>query len=91
MATITGTAAAGEALRERLNPAIVAIEDNVRQARLAVRHARHAAEDGIGEAQLEVRRHPLAAVALAAGVGVVIGCLAGVALGWRLASLGTGK
>jgi ElaB/YqjD/DUF883 family membrane-anchored ribosome-binding protein len=91
MATIMGTAAAAETLKERFNPAIAAIEENVRQARLAIRHARHAAEDTVGEAQLEVRRHPLAAVTVAAGVGVFVGCLVGVALGWRLASPGTAR
>ncbi|MBF8301541.1 MAG: hypothetical protein HW394_1911 [Acidobacteria bacterium] len=86
MATMTGTAAASEAIREHLRPTLETVERNVRQARRAVVHARHAVEDCVSETGLQVRRHPLGAVASAAGAGVFAGCLIGLALGWRASS-----
>ena len=83
MATMTGTAAAREVIRERLSPALDTLDENVRQARRAILQGRHAAEDVVAGAALEVRRHPLSALALAAGAGALAGCLVGFALGCR--------
>ena len=85
MATITGTSAAREAIKEHMSPALHALEDNVRQARRAIAEGRHAAEDFVAGSALQVRRHPIMAVAVAAGAGALAGCLIGCAigLGWR--------
>jgi len=83
MATMTGTTAAKEAIKECLSPALDTLEENVRDARRAIVHGRHAAEDVVAGAALEVRRHPLSALAVAAGAGALAGCLVGFALGCR--------
>lgn len=81
MATMTGMRAAKEAFNERVAPALETIEENVRKARQAVLHTRHAAEDCVAGTALQVRRHPLSALAAAAGVGALGGCLIGFACG----------
>lgn len=83
MATMTGTTAAKEAIKERLTPALETLEENVRDARRAIVHGRHAAEDFATGAVLQVRRRPLGALAVAAGVGALGGCMMGFAFGWR--------
>lgn len=82
MATMTGTTVAREAIKERLSPALETLEENVRQARRAIVQGRYAAEDFAAGTALQVRHHPLSAVALAAGAGALAGCMIGVALGW---------
>jgi ElaB/YqjD/DUF883 family membrane-anchored ribosome-binding protein len=75
-----------DAIKERLTPALnrlEAIEMNARKARRAAVRGRHAAEDAVADATLSVRRHPIGAVALAAGAGVVAGCVMGFVLGRR--------
>lgn len=57
-------------------------EENLREARRAVTTVRHAAEDAAAETALEIRQHPLRAVAGAAGIGVVAGVLVGFGAGW---------
>lgn len=75
------TAATVEAIRERLEPAVESFDENVRrQTRRAIVQGRHAAEDAAAAMVVRVRRHPLRAVAFAAGAGAVIGGLAGYAL-----------
>lgn len=71
-----------EAIRERLTPALETFEENVREARRAMVQGRHAAEDFVAGAALRVRRHPLRAVAAAAGAAVIVSCMFGFALGW---------
>lgn len=63
-------------------PARESVENAVRTARRAVNGARAATEDFVAGTSLEVRRHPLAAVGLAATAGLVTGCLFGVAATW---------
>ena len=63
-------------------PTLESIEQAVRSARRTVSGARYATEDLAGAATLEVRRHPLLAVGLAAGGGVLFGCVAGFTAGW---------
>lgn len=84
MATASGFAAATEAVREQVSPALEALEKNVRQARRAVVEGKHAAEDFVATTALQIRRQPLTAVALAAGAGAAVGCLIGFVFGWRL-------
>ena len=83
MATMTGTTAAKEAIKERLTPALETLEENVRDGRRAIVHGRYAAEDFLAATALRVRWRPLMALALAAGVGALGGCLIGFALGGR--------
>jgi ElaB/YqjD/DUF883 family membrane-anchored ribosome-binding protein len=83
MATMTGTAAVKEAIKERLTPALETLEENTRDAKRAILHGRHAAEDFITETALQVRRHPLSAIAIAAAAAALAGCLIGFALGRR--------
>lgn len=84
MATIATPMA--DAIKERLTPALdrlEALEMNARKARRAVARSRHAAEDAVADASLGVRRHPIGAVALAAGVGAFTGYMMGFVLGRR--------
>jgi ElaB/YqjD/DUF883 family membrane-anchored ribosome-binding protein len=69
-------------------PAIEFVDDAVRSARRAVKGARTAAEDFVDGASLEVRRHPLTAVGLAASAGLVTGCLLGLSAAWFIRSRG---
>ncbi len=64
-------------IREHAEPALEALEKNVRDVRRAVVAGRQAFEDCTGEATLQVRRHPFTAVGLAVGVGALLGCLFG--------------
>lgn len=74
------TMTAGE-IRERLDPALEAFEESARHAQRAIRHAQHTAEDAMTDVALRVRRHPLQAIGIAAGGGLLAGCLIGYALG----------
>lgn len=79
----TNIEATKEAVREHLKPAFEAVEANVRDARRAVEDSRRAAEDFIDETTLQVRRHPLGSIALAAAAGALAGGVLGFALGWQ--------
>ena len=83
MATMTGTTAAKEAIKERLTPALETLKENVREARRAIVHGRRAAQDFVAGTALRVRWRPMTALALAAGAGALAGCLIGLALGGR--------
>jgi ElaB/YqjD/DUF883 family membrane-anchored ribosome-binding protein len=72
-----------EAVSDRLDPAFESLEQRVRDARRAVEHGRRVAEDGIDEAALLVRRHPLSSVGLAVSLGILAGCVLGFAVGRR--------
>lgn len=78
---------AKEAVAERLSPALESFEDNVREnvreARRAITHGRHAAEDLAAGTALEVRRRPLMSVAVVGAAGAFAGCMFGFALGWQ--------
>jgi ElaB/YqjD/DUF883 family membrane-anchored ribosome-binding protein len=63
-------------------PTIESVEENLRQAREAVNTARHAAEDAMGEATQDIRRHPLRAVGAAAIAGLFAGAFVGFGAGW---------
>ena len=75
-----------DAIKDRLTPALnrlEAIEMNARKARRAAVRGRNAAQDAVADATLNVRRHPIGAVALAAGAGALAGCVMGFVLGRR--------
>ena len=79
MATATQTAHATEPCRW---PTREALEENLREVRRVATTARHAAEDTVAEAALNVRRHPLRAVAGAVLVAGIAGTLIGFGAGW---------
>jgi ElaB/YqjD/DUF883 family membrane-anchored ribosome-binding protein len=65
-----------------VEPALDAIEENIRHAQQAVAAGRVAAEDLAAEAAEQVRQHPVGAMIAAAGIGAAIGCLVGLTFGW---------
>ena len=75
----TEATTAGEVLRERLMPALDTLEGTMRQGRRMLIRGRHAAEDAAAGAVLQIRRRPLIAIV---GAGVLVGAVAGFALGW---------
>jgi ElaB/YqjD/DUF883 family membrane-anchored ribosome-binding protein len=83
MTIAAGATAAAEAIKERFVPASETLEDNVRQARRAIVQGRYAAEDAAAATVLQVRRHPVVAIAVATGAGALAGCLIGFAIGSR--------
>jgi ElaB/YqjD/DUF883 family membrane-anchored ribosome-binding protein len=84
MTIAAGATAAAEAIKERFVPGAETLEDNVRQARRAIVQGRYAAEDAVAAAALQVRRHPVTAIAVAAGAGALAGCMIGFAFGSRV-------
>ena len=84
MAMTTG-AAAKEILNGRFGPALDVLEDNVREAKRTIINGQHVVEDFVAATALRVRRHPLRALAVTAGAGVLAGCLIGFAIGRRSA------
>jgi ElaB/YqjD/DUF883 family membrane-anchored ribosome-binding protein len=81
MAIGAGTGTGVEAVKERLSPAFDKLDETVRQGRRVVGRGQHAAEDAAAAAALRVRRHPVSAVMIAAGIGTVAGALMGFGLG----------
>ena len=79
MATVTESAA--KAVRDYTEPVRAAVEENMRDVRRAVVAGRHAVEDCADEATAQVRRHPIASLGIAVGVGTLFGCLVGFAVG----------
>ena len=63
-------------------PTREAVEENLREVRRVATTARHVAEDTVAEAALNIRRHPLGAVAGAAVLAGVGGMLLGFGAGW---------
>lgn len=63
-------------------PTFESMEQAVRTARRTASEARIKAEDLAAGASLEVRRHPFAAVGLAATAGIAAGCVFGFTAGW---------
>ena len=81
MATMTESARG--AIRDYAEPALEALESNVRDVRRAVVAGRQTVEDCTDQATLQVRRHPFVAVGLAVGVGTLFGCLVRFTFGRR--------
>lgn len=69
-------------------PALESFEDTMRKGRRTVAKARAAAEDAVAGASLEVRRHPLRAVGVAASAGLVTGCFIGFVAAWFIRARG---
>jgi ElaB/YqjD/DUF883 family membrane-anchored ribosome-binding protein len=63
-------------------PTREALEQNLREVRRVATTTRHAAEDSVAEAALNIRRHPLRAVGGAAVVAGMAGVLIGFGAGW---------
>jgi ElaB/YqjD/DUF883 family membrane-anchored ribosome-binding protein len=83
MATAVQTGDIKKTLGERCAwPTLESVEQAVRTARRAANGARAATEDFVAGTTLEVRRHPLTAVGLAATAGIVTGCAFGFAAAW---------
>lgn len=83
MATAVHTGAGTPTLSETCAwPTRESVEHAVRSARRAVNEARAATEDFVQGTSLEVRRHPLTAVGLAATGGLLAGCVFGFAAAW---------
>jgi ElaB/YqjD/DUF883 family membrane-anchored ribosome-binding protein len=81
MTTATASAAAVEAIKQRLIPALnTRFDEKVRQGRRTFVRGQHAAEDAAAAATLIVRRRPLSSVMVAAGAGILAGALVGFAL-----------
>jgi hypothetical protein len=69
-------------------PAGESFEDTMRKGRRAVAKARAAAEDVVAGASLQVRRHPLRAVGVAAVAGLATGLFVGFAAAWFIRARG---
>lgn len=63
-------------------PTLESMEEAVRTARRAVTSARNKTEDFVAGTTLEVRRHPLASIGLAAAAGLMTGVVFGFAGVW---------
>ncbi len=69
-----------KAASEYTEPIRAAVHENVRDVRRAVAAGRHAVEDCTDATVFQVRRHPFASLAIAAGVGALAGCVIGFTL-----------
>ena len=63
-------------------PTLESMEEAIRTTRRAVNSARNATEDFVAGTTLEVRRHPLTAIGLAATAGLMAGVVFGLAGAW---------
>ena len=79
MSPLTEVAAAADAIKQRLGPAVDEFDERVRQAKRVITRVQHAAEDGVGSTVTQIRRHPLRAVAIAGGIGAFVGAAFGFA------------
>jgi ElaB/YqjD/DUF883 family membrane-anchored ribosome-binding protein len=77
MAIATEAGSVVDAIKARSAPALDTLADTVRQGRRAFARSQHAAEDAADAAVLQIRRRPLSAVMIAAGVGALAGGLIG--------------
>lgn len=80
---VTMTATATREAIEGFAPVLKGLEENMREAKRAILHGRRTAEDLVAAGALQVRRHPMRALAVAVGAGAFAGCLIGFAIGWR--------
>lgn len=71
MSTVAESVA--KATSECADPIRAAVRETVRDARRAVVAGRHAVEDCTDATVIEVRRHPLLSLGIAAGVGLIVG------------------
>ncbi|MEO8482476.1 MAG: hypothetical protein ABI634_09725 [Acidobacteriota bacterium] len=78
MATIVESAR--EAVRERFEPALDCVQEQMRDARRAAVRGQHAVEDFAAGTALQIRRRPLTSMALATAAGAIAGCVVGFVL-----------
>jgi len=71
------------AVREFAEPVIATVKEDLREARRAVAAGRQAVEDRADDVRIKVRRHPFAAVGIAMGAGMLLGCAIGFTAGRR--------
>jgi ElaB/YqjD/DUF883 family membrane-anchored ribosome-binding protein len=69
-----------KAASEFTEPIRAAVNENIRDVKRAVVAGRHAVEDCADATVGQVRRHPFASLAIAAGVGMLAGCVIGFTL-----------
>jgi ElaB/YqjD/DUF883 family membrane-anchored ribosome-binding protein len=81
MATVAESAV--KTAREYAEPLCEEVNDRLREARRTIAAARRAAEDTADTTVVQVRRHPFAALGIAAGVGLLVGCAIGFAIDHR--------
>jgi ElaB/YqjD/DUF883 family membrane-anchored ribosome-binding protein len=83
MATVVRTGEIRDTFNQQCTwPTLASMEKAARTARRAATAARNATEDFVAGTALDVRRHPLASIGLAATVGVMAGAALGVAGAW---------
>jgi ElaB/YqjD/DUF883 family membrane-anchored ribosome-binding protein len=83
MPVVTDVRELAEAAKQRFDSGFEEIQERTQDVRRAIARGRHAAEDGIAGAVLLVRRRPLAAVAVAAAGGALVGAVIGFVSGRR--------
>ena len=81
MATITDAVDVVQAVRERLDSGVQQFEEKLEQGRRLIAKGRRAAEEGVDDAVLQIRRHPIRFVAAATAIGALVGCVVGFAAG----------
>ena len=79
MKTVTESVA--EAASEYTEPILAAIHENLREVRRTVAAGRHAVEDCADATAIQLRRHPFVSLGIAAGFGVLVGCVIGFTVG----------
>lgn len=67
-----------------VEPIRAAVHAKARDVRRAATAGYQAVEDCADASALQVRRHPLAAVGIAAGVGLLVGCVIGFVVDRRV-------
>ena len=72
------------AASEYAEPVRDAVRESIRNVRRTIAAGRHAVEDCTDTTALQVRRHPFASIGLAAGVGLLVGCVLGLAIDRRI-------
>mgnify|MGYP003575931925 CR=1 FL=1 len=76
MTTVAESVAA--AASEYAEPIRGAVRENLRDVRRAVAAGRRALEDCTDTTALQVRKHPFAAIGIAAGAALLVGCVIGL-------------
>lgn len=79
MTTVTESVA--EAASEYTEPIVAAIHENLRDVRRTIAAGRHAVEDYADATAIQLRRHPFVSLGIAAGVGMLVGCVIGFSVG----------
>jgi ElaB/YqjD/DUF883 family membrane-anchored ribosome-binding protein len=81
MSIATPAATNVEGIKERLTPALDALDETMRQGRRVLVRGQHAVEDAATAAVVKIRRRPLRTVMIAVLAGAFVGGLTGYGLG----------